>query len=558
MKLMGSFNIVSDLIKTEININELIEGPNSLKNHIVIIDKDKNILNVIDKVCDHAGGKLILKNDHAVCPMHGWKLNLNTLKYQDSHIKKANIDYTIESNKLILEDKKSYLTNPFKKIINESEVRVRYLNHATVEVNYNGLSLITDPWLFGPAFMTGWWLDKPSTEDSLAILQNADYIYISHNHPDHLHPETLNLLDKNVKILVGDFKTKSTEKFLISLGFTNVSAMEFNSIFEIDEDFQFSIFKSGDFRDDSGLYLCVGGKEILFAVDSNFLNSYVLPKKIDLLFTSFAGGASGFPLCFDDYDLDDKLKIVSRNKISIKSSVLGYLNATTPKNYMPYAGMFNEKAERDSFIKEFNDKNSPEDYIKLVNNLGINFLYPKKDTVYLLSNEIVSAINLDVKYLDYDDTDNYIKEYKNSFKYNSNKILEYISNSGFNGKQIVYIIPTNDDFLKIVNDIIFCDFENQIFKIVSESEILNEVPDFRTMRLYVREEVFAAIVENKLPWEDFSIGFQMRVFRTPNTYESEFWYHFTNVYINSIHYKFDSNCGNCTVINQNPLFNKFK
>jgi nitrite reductase/ring-hydroxylating ferredoxin subunit len=179
MKAKGSFDIISDLIKTEVNMNELNEGPNSLKNHIVVIDKDRNILNVIDKVCDHAGGKLILKNDYAVCPMHGWKLNINTLKYQDSHIKKANVNYLLEDNKLILEDKKSYLINPFKKIVNESEVKLRYLNHATVEVNYKGISLITDPWLFGPAFMTGWWLDQPSTEDSLAILQNANYIYIS-------------------------------------------------------------------------------------------------------------------------------------------------------------------------------------------------------------------------------------------------------------------------------------------------------------------------------------------------------------------------------------------
>jgi CMP-N-acetylneuraminate monooxygenase len=558
MKAKGSFDIISDLIKTEVNMNELNEGPNSLKNHIVVIDKDRNILNVIDKVCDHAGGKLILKNDYAVCPMHGWKLNINTLKYQDSHIKKANVNYLLEDNKLILEDKKSYLINPFKKIVNESEVKLRYLNHATVEVNYKGISLITDPWLFGPAFMTGWWLDQPSTEDSLAILQNANYIYISHNHPDHLHPETLNLLDKNVKIIVGDFKTKSTEKFLISLGFTNVSAMEFNLINEIEEDFQFSIFKSGDFRDDSGLYLCLGGTEILFAVDSNFLNSYVLPKNIDLLLTSFAGGASGFPLCFEDYDLSEKLKIVSRNKISIRSSVLGYLNATSPKNYMPYAGMFKEKAERDTFIRENNIKNAPIDYINLVNDLGVNFLHPRKDIMYSFKNGNINTIDIDVSYLKEDDTNVYIEDYKKRFIYDSNKILKYISDSGFKGKQIIYIIPTNDNFSKIVNDIIFCDFENQIFKVVSESEIINEVPDFRTMRLYVREEVFAAIVENRLPWEDFSIGFQMKVFRVPNTYESEFWYHFTNVYINSIHYKFDSNCGACTAMNQNTLFNKLK
>jgi CMP-N-acetylneuraminate monooxygenase len=556
MKTKGHFKIVSDLIKNEINIQDLKLGPNSLSNHIVLVDENKNIQNVIDKVCDHAGGKLILKDDHAICPLHGWKLNLNTLKYQDSHICKKNVNYRIEDDKLILEDYKRYLINPFKKTMNGNEVKVRYLNHATVEVRYNGVSLITDPWLFGPAFMTGWWLDQPSAKDSLEILQNADYIYISHNHPDHLHPETLNLLDKNTKFIVGDFKEKSTEKYLISLGFTNVRAMDFNVIFEIEEDFQFSIFKSGDFRDDSGLYLCLGGMEILFTVDSNFLNSHVLPKNIDLLLTAFAGGASGFPLCFEDYDLSDKLKIIKRNKFSVRAIVIGYLNATLPKYYMPYAGMFDEKAKRDSFIREFNLKNSPLDYKDIVNNLGVIYLHPAKDIIYSFKSGKVNTKELSVDYLKDDDSELYIESLKNRFKYDSNKVLYYISNSGFIDKQIVYIIPTNDDFSKIVNAIIFCDFEQQIFKVVHESEIISELPDFRIMRLYVREEVFANIVENNLPWEDFSIGFQMRVFRTPNTYESEFWYHFTNVYINDIHHKFNSNCGACTIIDQNPILNK--
>ena len=54
----------------------------------------------------------------------------------------------------------------------------------------------------------------------------------------------------------------------------------------------------------------------------------------------------------------------------------------------------------------------------------------------------------------------------------------------------------------------------------------------------------------------FSIGFQMRVVRFPNEYESDFWYHFTNNYINSIYYKNDPNCGACELINQNPLLNQ--
>jgi CMP-N-acetylneuraminate monooxygenase len=399
--------------------------------------------------------------------------------------------------------------------------------------------------------MTGWWLDQPSTVDSIEILKNSDYVYISHNHPDHLHSETLELLDKNKKIIVGNFVSKSTEKYLKSLGFNNISALQFGEIYEIENNFQFSIFKSGDFRDDSGLYLNLGGIEILLTVDANILNSLILPKNIDFLLTSFAGGASGFPLCFNNYDYKQKTSVLERNRIAIRASVMTYMKSTLPKYYMPYAGMFKEKASRDSFILNNNLKNSSEDYKVFCEQLGIEYIDPQKNILYRINKQKLISEKLNVKYLPEDDIDYYIQSQKKLFKYNTNHIIKYMSNSGFKCKQLLYIIPVNDDFTVITNDIIFCNFDEQIFKIVQESDIELEVPDFRVMKLFVREEVFASIISNKLPWEDFSIGFQMRIIRFPNSYESEFWYHFTNVYIDPVHYKYSDNCGSCNVINQN-------
>lgn len=552
----GLFEKKSKSVKVKVDLNELKKGVNSLKNHFVILDADKNVNQVIDKVCDHAGGKLIKKGNSAICPMHGWKLDFSTLQYQDSHIKKTTIDFSVENNILKYDDSEVYLLNPFKSIQTKNNFKLRWLNHAAVHLSNSSLSLVTDPWLKGPAFLTGWWLDKPSTSDSIKLVKNADYIYIYHNHPDHLHPETLELLDKKIKIIVGDFASKSTEKYLRSLGFNNIYALEFNYIYEIGENFQICIFKSGDFRDDSGMYLNIDGVETLMTVDSNFLNSYVLPKNIDLLLTSFAGGASGFPLCYENYDLDQKLKIVKRNKLAIRASVLGYLNATSPKYYMPYAGMFKEKSERDLFVRENNKKNNSEDYRSIVEGMGRIFLNPQKDLVFSFEDGKSIKTQLDVSFLLEEDPGYYIDKYKKLYRYDSKKILDYLINSGYKGKQILYIIPTNDDFSEIINEIIFCDFNNQSFKVIKELEIIEELADYKVMKLYIREEIFAAIVQDKLPWEDFSIGFQMRVSRFPNEYESDFWYHFTNIYINSIHYKNDHNCGTCTVLNQNPIFNK--
>lgn len=556
MKNIGKFQINSLNKETLIPLDQLKPGFNSTLNHIVEVNSNKEVVKVIDKVCDHAGGKLILNGQEAVCPMHNWRLCLNTLNYSDSHISKKVIPFKIIDNNLVVPDSNKNLINPFIDYNSKSETKIRWLNHASVYFEVNGISLVTDPWLFGPAFMTGWWLSDPSSLDSLDLLNKADFIYISHNHPDHLHPETLNKIGRDKKFIVANFPTRSTEKYLNALGFNNVFPLDFNTIYELSNQFRVSILKSGDFRDDSGIYLNIGKFQFLLTVDANFLNSNVLPKDIDLLMTSFAGGASGFPLCFENYSIDEKLNILNRNKIAINSQVINYLKITNPKYYMPYAGMFSEYALRDSFILENNKKNNAEFYREVCQKLGINYLSPRKDVEFNFQNNDLTISKLELNFFDKDDTEYYINQYKQDFLYDSKTIIDYFKNSGFEDNQILYIIPTNDSFTEIVNDIVYIDFKNHIFSKITYDQIVEYKEDYKTMKLFVRQEIIACIIENKLPWEDFSIGFQMRIERTPNEYESKFWYYFTNTYINDINFRYSSLCGACTVINQNPVWNK--
>src|SRR3982751_5311131 len=86
----------------ELDMNDLQIGVNTFKDVFVCLDENRNVRYVINKTCDHNGGKLIKKDDCAVCPLHGWKLNLSTLEYNNSHKRKAQLDYTIHDNKLVI------------------------------------------------------------------------------------------------------------------------------------------------------------------------------------------------------------------------------------------------------------------------------------------------------------------------------------------------------------------------------------------------------------------------------------------------------------------------
>src|SRR5258708_15047274 len=57
---------------------------------------------VVSRICDHAGGKLILRNDIgcAICPMHGWRLDLDSLNYVNVPEKKRVLPFEVRDGVL--------------------------------------------------------------------------------------------------------------------------------------------------------------------------------------------------------------------------------------------------------------------------------------------------------------------------------------------------------------------------------------------------------------------------------------------------------------------------
>ena len=65
--------------------------------------------------------------------------------------------------------------------------------------------LTTDPWLVGTCYFGSWGMDKPVTREQIRNVQRSRYVWLSHGHPDHLHPDSLALLSRrDTKILLPD------------------------------------------------------------------------------------------------------------------------------------------------------------------------------------------------------------------------------------------------------------------------------------------------------------------------------------------------------------------
>ena len=548
-KNLGEINLVKSEKTLKINLNEIENQINNFDNFIIY--KNDKTIKIYDRKCDHMGGKLITKGQEYLCPIHMWKFDPATGFY-DNGIKKKNLDFTINNNIL------SFKNTSFKPNIYKSKknllTEIRFFNHAFLKVFGENFSFSIDPWAIGPAFNTGWWLQKSTKKDWINHLNNSNFIYISHNHPDHLHPQTLSKVNKEIPIVAPSFISNSTGKYIEELGFKNIHILNFNVQYNLKgTDLFISILKSGDFREDSGVYFSNGKFTGLLSVDSNMINFERLPE-VDFYGSSFAGGASGYPLMFDNYDAEEKQKILLKDRSFYKKKRFDYLKKITPKYFMPYAGFFVEKLERDKSIKKYNKKHSVEDYLKICKTQNIKLLNVlEKDLFKFQGSKLISQSNIEQPLTDDLLPEKYLEYYKKEYsKIDEDYIYNYFTNSGYKDNLLLYIFLTDDDF-RLLDTNYFIDFSKEkiLFRKTGkfEKKILTENPDIKKLVLKVRKESFLNTVYNKLPWEDLLIGFQCKVLRNPNLYNVRFWNYFTNIYITSKNVRTITDCSLCETLN---------
>ena len=555
---LGKIKYKENISQKKIDLDSIKDGINFSDEFIIY--KYKKDLNIYDRICDHNSGKLISKNNKTFCPMHNWEFIPEKGCYTNG-LKKKKKQFQIINNKIHVLEKKF---EPYIKFLDKDiNVKIRYINHAFLIIETDSFKFATDPWALGPAFNTGWWLKHKTINNWKNELNTCDFIYISHNHPDHCHELTLSYLKKDIPIVVPDFITNSTGLLIKDLGFKNINNLVFENQYQFkDTELIFTIFKSGDLREDSGLFFSAGKFKCLLTVDANNLNFLKLPK-VDLFASSFAGGAHGYPLNCENYELEDRKKMILIDKNFIKQTKYKYLKKIKPKYFLPYAGFFQERLKRDEIYIKYNKKNETKDYLNVCKKYDVKLLNPEKFNIFeFKDNNSCKSTRYKGKYFKDLNAEKYLKYFIKKYqKVDFNYIKDYFLNSGFHDDSKLYISLTNENF----------ETEDINFKIIFSKNIkfffLNGnlkdslEKDDNYLHLKIRKEAFLNTIYNKRSWEDISIGFQNRQFRKPNKYNSDFWYHFSNVYVSKKFVKSITDCSSCISLNQdiqNILFNKIE
>ena len=540
------YKVKSEIIKIE--LASLIEGVNFTEEFIIF--KKKKELLIYDRICDHNSGRLISKDGKTFCPMHNWEFMPETGIYKNGLVKKKK-EYEIVNNKILVSNKNF---QPEIKFVDKNiNVKVRYINHAFLIIESDNFKFATDPWALGPAFNTGWWLKHKTIANWKDELNSCDFIYISHNHPDHCHELTLSYVDKKIPLVIPNFITNSTGLLLQDLGFNNIHNLNFENQYQLrNTELIFTIFKSGDLRDDSGFYFSAGNFKGLLTVDANNLNFLKLPS-IDLFASSFAGGAHGYPLNCENYELKDRIRMLDTDRKFIRQTKYKYLNKIKPKFFLPYAGFFKELLKRDETYIKYNKKNLVKDYANFCEKLDIKILDVEENTIFNFDkNKDIKSESYKGKYYTDINENDYLEYFKEKYKkIDLNYIKNYFENSKFHDNSILFISLSGDNFES--NDFFFqVKFTKKITFTILEAKNLKQLLQSKNNYLFmkIRKESFLNTIYNKRSWEDISIGFQNKQFRKPNIYNSKFWFHFSNVYVSNKYVQSRTNCSNCVLLNQ--------
>ena len=189
---------------------------------------------------------------------------------------------------------------------------IRFLGQAGLKITHGETTLLTDPWLSGPAYEEQWYL-YPLPDRSVRV-DDVNYIWYSHGHEDHLHEGTFDLLPKDAAVLLTKQWFTGNRQWLIEHGFADVREITSGHWVELGEDL--SIVSLVNRSDSLSIIrtsreVIVNVNDALHCYDDACIDFYchrilslLKGRRIDYVFCGFAG-ASYFPNCLRHPHKDD-------------------------------------------------------------------------------------------------------------------------------------------------------------------------------------------------------------------------------------------------------------
>lgn len=329
-------------------------------------------------------------------------------------------------------------------------MKITWVNHASFIFEYDGIKLITDPWIESTAFDNGWALlskSKMGYEDFSKIT----HIWFSHEHPDHFSPPCLNKITKNdrskITVLFQSTCDRKVVEYCKKAGFATIIEMKDDHYYPLSKNTQCLCNPHSD--GDSWLYIKTDTYNLLNVNDcviENEKSAINIKNKIgnvDVLFTQFGyANKIGNTNDIERRELESKEKL---RRIKIQKNIF------QPKTIIPFASYVYFCHEENKYMN--NGMNKIDTVTNFITNeLKTNaiVLYPGDEWIVESSYNNTAAIN------------SYLSDH---LKIDTNEAVFIPSNARISISDLV--IESN----QFIKNLIAYDNTNKIYKILPSAKI---------------------------------------------------------------------------------------
>ncbi len=199
-------------------------------------------------------------------------------------------------------------------------------------LEFDETSILIDPWLRGELnFKPGDWLIKGMLTTEWPIPKSIDIILLTQGLEDHSHPETLDILDKNIKVIGSPSALEVVKK----KGYANSQCLKPGEI-RVINDIQILATKGAKLQTQENGYLIRHTMGTVYIEPHGYIDNNVINQKIDYMITpvvnleipilgSFIKGKTALPTLIEKFNPDFILASTTGGNIKFQGFLSKYI-----------------------------------------------------------------------------------------------------------------------------------------------------------------------------------------------------------------------------------------
>ena len=223
-----------------------------------------------------------------------------------------------------------------------TDIDLEYVGHSCLLITAGKDRIITDPWFTNPVMANSWY-HVPRFSRDLDTLPEVNYIYISHEHADHLDIPALRKLPGSATIVIPGFDDNKLKRTLVRANLPqSITALADGEEFTTANGTTLAIYFCDTGSNDSSLIVSNDGTCVYDHTDN-----WMSPKKmgeigrrwnVDIAFQCYAGTGS-FP-AYMLWPLDYRVELGKAKKIQLFERMKATLMALRPEMIVPFGASF--------------------------------------------------------------------------------------------------------------------------------------------------------------------------------------------------------------------------